>query len=70
MTDSIVQDVRKARASLAADFDYDLHKFFAWAKDHTAAERQAKHRLPARTSRSAQPATSDTVINEAPLGFE
>lgn len=67
MTDSIVQDVRKARATLAADFDYDLHKFFAWAKDHTAAERQAKHRLPTSTNKSVQPATGDTVINESPL---
>ena len=46
MKDTIVQEVREARASVAADFDCDLGKFFAWAKAHTAAERKAKHPLP------------------------
>ena len=46
MKDPIVQEVRAARAAVAADFGYDLHKFFAWAKLHTAAERKAKHWLP------------------------
>ncbi len=46
MKDCIVQEVRDARAAVAADFGYDLHKFFAWAKTHTAAERKAKHWLP------------------------
>ena len=46
MKDSIVQEVRDARAAVAADFGFDLHKFFAWAKTHTAAERKVKHWLP------------------------
>ena len=46
MKDPIVQEVRDARAAVAADFGFDLHKFFAWAKAHTAAERKAKHWLP------------------------
>jgi len=46
MKDAIVQEVRDARAAVAADFGYDLHKFFAWAKTHTAAERKAKRWLP------------------------
>lgn len=46
MKDTIVQEARDARAAVAADFDFDLHKFFAWAKTHTAAERKAKHWLP------------------------
>jgi hypothetical protein len=46
MKDPIVQEVREARAAVAADFDFDLHKFFAWAKTHTAIEKKAKHRLP------------------------
>ncbi len=46
MKDIIVQEVRNARAAVAADFGFDLHKFFAWAKTHTAAERKAKHWLP------------------------
>jgi len=46
MKDTIVQEARDARAAVAADFDFDLHKFFAWAKTHAAAERKAKHWLP------------------------
>ncbi len=46
MKDPIVQKVREARAAVAADFGFDLHKFFAWAKTHTAAERKAKQWLP------------------------
>jgi len=46
MKDTIVQEVREARVAVAADFDFDLHKFFAWAKAHTTAERKAKHWLP------------------------
>lgn len=46
MKDPIVQEVRDARAAVAADFGFDLHQFFAWAKTHTAAEQKAKHWLP------------------------
>ena len=46
MKDPIVQEVRDARAAVAADFGFDLHQFFAWAKTHAAAERKAKHWLP------------------------
>ena len=46
MKDHIVQEVRDARVAVAADFDFDLHKFFVWAKTHAAAERKAKHWLP------------------------
>jgi hypothetical protein len=46
MKDPIVQEVREARAAVAADFDFDLHKFFAWAKTHAAIEKKVKHRLP------------------------
>ena len=46
MKDHIIQEIRAARAAVAADFDFDLHKFFAWAKAHPAAERNAKQRLP------------------------
>ncbi len=54
MKDSIVQEVRDARAAVAADFDFDLHKFFAWAKTHTAAERKAKHWLPTVPSKTLE----------------
>ena len=56
MKDPIVQEVRDARAAVAADFGFDLHKFFAWAKTHTAAERKAKQWLP--TSPNKTPETT------------
>ena len=46
MRDPIVQEFRDARAAVAADFGFDLHKFFAGAKPHTATERKAKYWLP------------------------
>ena len=46
MKNHLIQEVRAARAAVAADFNFDLHKFFAWAKEHTAEEREAKHWLP------------------------
>jgi hypothetical protein len=54
MKDHIVQEVRDARAAVAADFGFDLHKFFAWAKTHTAAERKAKHWLPTDPNKSLE----------------
>ncbi len=58
MKDTIVQEVRDARAALAADFNGDLGKFFTWAKAHAAAERKAKHLLPTQpASKNQLPAT-------------
>jgi hypothetical protein len=54
MKDLIVQEVRDARAAVSADFGFDLQKFFAWAKEHTAAERKAKHRLPTIPSKTLE----------------
>jgi hypothetical protein len=54
MKDPIVQEVREARAAVAADFDFDLHKFFAWAKAHTTAERKAKHWLPTSPNKALE----------------
>jgi hypothetical protein len=54
MKDTIVQGVRDARAAVAGDFDFDLHKFFAWAKAHAIAERKAKHWLPTGPTRPLQ----------------
>jgi hypothetical protein len=51
MKDSIVQEVRDARTAVAADFDFELHKSFAWAKAHASAERKAKHWLPIAKSK-------------------
>lgn len=55
MKDLIIQEVRGARTALAADFGYDLHKFFAWAKTHAAAERKARRQLPTHPLPAKQP---------------
>ena len=54
MKDPIIQEVRDARAAVGADFGYDLHKFFAWAKAHTTAERKAKHWLPTSPNKTLE----------------
>ena len=61
MKDPILQEVRDAKASVAADFDFDLHKFFSWAKTHAAAEREAKHLLPVNSVKTSK------VRKKAPL---
>jgi hypothetical protein len=61
MKDPIVQEVRDARAAVAADFDFDLHKFFAWAKTHAAAERKAKRWLPIGPNNKAPETTRGTT---------
>ncbi len=58
MKDTIVQEVRDARAALASDFNGDLGKFFTWAKAHAAAERRAKHPLPTDPARKNQQPTT------------
>jgi hypothetical protein len=55
MKDPILQAVRDARASVAEDFDFDLHKFFAWAKTHAAAESKAKQWLPTSPNKTLEP---------------
>ncbi len=61
MKDPIVQEVREARAAVAADFDFDLHKFFAWAKAHAIAERNAKHWLPTSPNNKTLETTAGTT---------
>ena len=41
MTDSIVQEVRDARASIAAEFGYDLSKYLVWIREQTKLRKEA-----------------------------
>lgn len=41
MTDYIVQEVRDARASIAAEFDYDLSKYLVWIREQTRLRKEA-----------------------------
>lgn len=40
MTDSIVQEVRDARASIAAEFGYDLSKYLVWIREQTKLRKE------------------------------
>jgi len=41
ITDSIVQEVRDARASIAAEFGYDLSKYLVWIREQTRIRKEA-----------------------------
>lgn len=41
MIDPIVQEVRDARAAIAAEFNYDLGKYLAWIREQTEARKKA-----------------------------
>ena len=41
MTDHIVQEVRDARASIAAEFGYDLSKYLVWIREQTKLRKEA-----------------------------
>lgn len=40
MIDSIVQEVRDARASIAAEFGYDLSKYLVWIREQTKLRKE------------------------------
>jgi hypothetical protein len=58
--DSIVQEVRAARAAIAGKFGYDLPKYLAWAREQTKLRKEAGGNLaegvkvPAATRRRAR----------------
>lgn len=54
MIDSIVQEVREARAQIAEEFGYDRARFWAWARDQQEAERKAQHQLPTSPHKSLE----------------
>ena len=41
MIDPIVQEVRDARAAIAAEFGYDLGKYLAWIREKTEARKKS-----------------------------
>jgi hypothetical protein len=41
ITDPIVQEVRDARASIAAEFGYDLSKYLVWIREQTKLRKEA-----------------------------
>lgn len=61
MIDTSVQEVREARAQIAADFGQDRAHFWAWARSQQAAERKAKHQLPTSPEQSLE-TTGGTLV--------
>jgi len=44
MTDTIVQEVREARAAIAEAFGYDREKYHAYAREQTRLRNEARAR--------------------------
>lgn len=62
MTDTIVQEVREARAAIAAEFDYDLGKYLAWLREQTEARKKSLRRpKAAKTLEASVEAPAATV---------
>jgi len=60
ITDSIVQEVRDARASIAAEFGYDLSKYLVWIREQTKLRKEAlgdtrQNKSPGTTGGASKP---------------
>ena len=62
-TDSIVQEVREARASIAAEFGYDLSKYLVWIREQTKLRKEA---LASSPPSLPQPPPSGMTKSAAP----
>jgi hypothetical protein len=57
MNDTIVQDVREARAAFAERFGYDRARIIAWAREQTKARKAAIEQTKGEQPGTGQPAT-------------
>jgi hypothetical protein len=64
MTDHILQEVRAARAEVAADFGNDRARFWAWAREQQKAQKETKKQLPAAP---AKPTVKATAKSKSPV---
>lgn len=55
MIDPIVQEVRDARATIAAEFGYDLSAYLIWIREQTQLRKEAN----GNTSQFKSPETTD-----------
>lgn len=67
MTNHIIQEVRDARAALAAEHAYDHRKIFAWAKAAHAARQQdlSKNQDPNKARIATARKQSDKIGQQA-----
>jgi hypothetical protein len=66
MIDPIVQEVRDARAAIAAEFDYDLGKYIAWLREQTDARRATLANPKANDSQQATPRAPRSAVGHKP----
>lgn len=59
--DTIVQEVRDIRASIAAEFGYDRTKLIAWAREQTKQRKAAGNPGPNQTT-EATPAPAKSPV--------
>ena len=64
MNDTIVQDVRDARAAFAERFGYDRARIIAWAREQTNARKAAIEQAKGEQAGAGQPATGPVVEPE------
>ena len=57
MNDTIVQDVREARAAFAERFGYDRARIIAWAREQTKARKATIEQTKGEPAGAGQPAT-------------
>jgi hypothetical protein len=63
--DPIVQEVREARASIAAEFGYDLSSYLVWIREQTQIRKESLNKTGlnkplATTGQASQPPASVT----------
>ena len=63
--DPIVQEVREARASIAAEFGYDLSSYLVWIREQTQLRREGLNKIGvkkplATTGQASQPTATVT----------
>lgn len=65
MIDPIVQEVRDARATIAAEFNYDLGKYLTWIREQTEARKKSLLKLKAnKTQETTSGARKPTVARK------
>jgi len=67
-TDPIVQEVREARAAIAAEFGYDLSKYLAWIREQTQLRKEAHgNPISVKAARSPKSPAKPRTIRLATL---
>ena len=67
-TDPIVQEVREARADIAAEFGYDLSKYLAWIREQTQLRKEANGQpIPTKATGSPKASAKPRKLRQRPV---